>query len=150
MRGCLSKLALLLSSPLLPEDAQLRGALCYRLEALCGVLEGVQPSQVEDTFNALHSILSSLSELLRRLAGFGEAILLALDVFRVLAEQFLPHLAEVTSPLTNILIFRGCLVIICLYCVVMFIKQLALMYSDTSLFCTRLGQGQVSSLERYP
>lgn len=63
------------------------------------MLDSVQPSQMEDTFKALHGILSSLVALLQRLAGFGEVILLALDVFRVLAERFLPHLAEVTPPM---------------------------------------------------
>ena len=89
---------------MLPEDAQLRGVLCYRLEALCGLLNGVQPSQMEDTFKALHRILSSLAALLRRLAGFSEVILLALDVFRVLAERFLPHLTEVTPPMTRLIV----------------------------------------------
>ena len=112
VQGCLSKLALLLSSPTLPEDAQTRGVLCYRLEALCGLLDGVRPSQVEDVFKALHGVLSSLSELLRRLAGFGEVILLSLDVFRLLAERFLPHLAEVSNTSTGTINCRVCLLVL--------------------------------------
>ena len=112
VQGCLSKLALLLSSPTLPEDAQTRGVLCYRLEALCGLLDGVRPSQVEDVFKALHGVLSSLSELLQRLAGFGEVILLSLDVFRLLAERLLPHLAEVSNTSTGTINCRGCLLVL--------------------------------------
>lgn len=99
---------------MLPEEAQMRGLLCSRLEASCGLLEGVRPSQVEDTFKAMYGILSSLAELLRSLAGFGEVILLTLDLFRVLAERFLPHLTEVDAYITPTMaeLFVGCFLIV--------------------------------------